>query len=204
MGNTTSICRFLQNMNFQVEHANQPSQVNPKSAIVLCGVGSFDEAIKKLRVTGFIDYLTDVLFKKSQTVIGICLGMQILTEGSEEGELPGLGYFPLKVKELKSSPAFPIPHIGWNKVSHIGPYQAFFEEEFYFSHKYAVTETSNVSIGKTEHGQLFCSVIHQGNAFGVQFHPEKSYEAGKKVFNLFLGLSYTHAKEENHSLYTYS
>lgn len=182
VGNSTSINNSLEYLGFEVKIIRNASELNQDSDLVLCGVGSFDSAMISLKKEGFLDVLPQILNKGEKRVLGICLGMHILTQGSEEGILPGLGYFPIKVKKLNYSNNCPIPHIGWNTVNIVGYSK---QDLFYFAHNYALMDSTECAEGETIYGQKFISMIKKDNVLGVQFHPEKSYEAGGKLLQDF-------------------
>src|SRR5262249_9787528 len=152
------------------------------SKLILPGVGAFDQAIDSLRGRGFIDALNHAVVQRRVPVLGICLGMQLFTHGSEEGEGPGLGWIAAKTIRFRIAPhdtTTRVPHMGWNTLE---PSQSsrLFEElppdsRFYFVHSFHVRcdHDKNV-LAWTVHGYPFASAIRSDNIWGVQFHPEKS------------------------------
>ncbi|MBI5036404.1 imidazole glycerol phosphate synthase subunit HisH [Candidatus Micrarchaeota archaeon] len=145
-----------------------------EDALVLPGVGAFDTGAKAIQG----------LVLGGKPFLGICLGMQLLFEGSEEGSLKGIGLLDGKVRRMKAEK---LPHLGWNTVSFedslLG--EGLQDEWFYFVHSYACPKSECVK-GWTEYGQKFPAVVEKGNVFGVQFHPEKSGSAGIKLLENFV------------------
>ena len=132
-----------------------------------------------------------VLVKKKQ-ILGVCIGMQIMSESSEEGTELGLGWIKASVKKFKQSNDFITPHMGWNKVEPIKTndlFQDIEDPEFYFLHSYYFdTLNTSVSAGITHYNKTFTSFIQKENIFGTQFHPEKSHSWGIKLLNNFANL----------------
>lgn len=166
------------------------------SKIILPGVGAFDETMSKLLESGFRSALDEMVLVKRIPVLGICVGMQILSIGSEEGILPGLNWIPGIVKKLPKEMLFHkprLPHLGWNSVS-IKKHTTLMEgvDErlgFYFIHSYYF-ECSNENdiLTTTDYGKCFASAINHDNIYGTQFHPEKSHSNGILLLKNFANL----------------
>lgn len=176
-----------------VEVSSDPGVVSRASRLVLPGVGSFDSAMKILRSKpGLLDAIYGSVLDRSTPILGICLGAQLLLDGSDEGSEPGLGLIPGRAKALQVSPKVKVPHTGWNSVKGVQESGLTAGEEswrFYFVHSFApYPNDPNSILGLTDHGGLFPSIIGKGNVFGVQFHPEKSYRFGAKLIRNFLQL----------------
>ena len=162
--------------------------------IILPGVGSFDNGVKALKSKGFFDPLIEKA-NIGTPLLGICLGMQLLAESSEEGSLSGLGLIKGKVKRfnLTESLSLKIPHMCWNSVSIKNTSKLTSEMEsnsrFYFVHSYYFDclDSSNI-IAETDYGISFASIIGKEKIFGTQFHPEKSHKYGIKIFSNFAKL----------------
>jgi glutamine amidotransferase len=192
MGNIGSIFNMLKKIGVKSQIASEPEEIAKAPKIILPGVGHFDRAMERIGQSGLREILDQKALKEKVPVLGICLGMQLLTKRSEEGQLPGLGWIPAKTVRFRFSEESPlkIPHMGWNlvKLSTLSPLTEDFEPEhrFYFVHSYHVqVEDEKYSILKTEHGYSFDSAIQNDNIFGVQFHPEKSHRFGMRLLENF-------------------
>jgi glutamine amidotransferase len=157
-------------------------------------VGAFDSAMRSiLRVPGLLEVLEDKALKERIPVLGVCLGMQLFMRGSEEGNLPGLGWVAGDVKRFPIQEGLKIPHMGWNTAhphglnaltSHLDP-----ASKYYFVHSYFVkVDNLKNSIMRTKYGFEFDSAICRDNIFGVQFHPEKSHKFGMHILKNFSNL----------------
>jgi glutamine amidotransferase len=164
--------------------------------IILPGVGAFDETMKHLNDSGFRELLDEKVLIEKVPVLGICVGMQILAEGSEEGNLPGLGWvkgYVRKFDESKLTFLPKLPHLGWNSVKPARDSKILenidFETGFYFIHSYffQCAHLSDV-LTTTDYGDAFSSSINYENIFGTQFHPEKSHKNGIRLLNNFSSL----------------
>jgi glutamine amidotransferase len=163
--------------------------------ILLPGVGSFDNAMHKLEQLELVHPLRESA-AAGVPLFGICLGMQLLSDGSEEGKLPGLGLISGRVRRFRfdtEQSSLKIPHMGWNQVktSKIHPLADGLESggRFYFVHSYHYEcEDPTDELFKTHYGYDFTSGVHRGNVMGVQFHPEKSHRFGMQLFKNFIGL----------------
>jgi len=175
----------------RVEVSSDPGVVSRSSRLVLPGVGSFDSAMQVLRnKPGLLDAIYESVLDKSRPILGICLGAQLLLDGSDEGRESGLGLIPGRAKALHVSPEVKVPHTGWNSVEVVQESPLTTGEKdwrFYFVHSFAPhPKDPNSILGLTDHGGLFPSIIGKGNVFGVQFHPEKSYQFGANLIRNFL------------------
>jgi imidazole glycerol-phosphate synthase subunit HisH len=194
MGNLGSVVNMFKRINSHCELTDDLDKISKAKKILLPGVGAFDTAMDRINNSGMLPILNDKALKEKVPVLGICLGMQLLTRGSEEGELAGLGWvdaftysFNNRIeKELK------IPHMGWNliNISAETPLTVGFsgETRFYFVHSYFVTARPENSMMKTTYGVEFDSALHSDNIFGAQFHPEKSHKFGMQLFKNFASL----------------
>ena len=197
MGNVGSIANMLKYIGVESTIESNPDKIKNASKILLPGVGSFDTAINKIKEKNLLEVLNEKALKEQVPVLGICLGMQLLTNGSEEGEEQGLGWIPAKTIAFKDriDSSLKIPHMGWNLVkkaqesSLTKEFELFDESRFYFVHSYFVeVEDEQNSILKTDYGVEFDSAIAKDNIFGAQFHPEKSHKFGMKLFENFARL----------------
>lgn len=195
-GNVRAIGNIYDNFKIPYEIINQPSHLTDFNKVILPGVGAFDETMKMLNDSGFKEELNKVALIDQKPVLGICVGMQILANGSEEGSLSGLGWIPGKVKKIdkttiKNKPK--LPHLGWNSIQVQQSFKIFEdideEEGFYFIHSYYFECSHHQNIlATTNYGVDFSSAIVQGNIFGVQFHPEKSHSNGIRLLKNFAEL----------------
>lgn len=187
MGNLFSVSQALQRLGHEYKITSNPSEILTAEKIILPGVGAFGDAIENLFNLG----LTNVLQKAVQQkipILGICLGMQLLFEESEEhGLYEGLGFLPGRV--IKFSGDFKIPHMGWNKLSFKNTSALIhnLNEGFaYFVHSYYVeTQQKDLIIADTDYFGIVPAIVGQGLVFGMQFHPEKSGELGMHLLNNF-------------------
>jgi imidazole glycerol-phosphate synthase subunit HisH len=192
LGNLGSIFNMLKRIGAPSIITSDVEMIARAEKIILPGVGHFDRAMENIQQSGLKSILDKKALQDKIPILGICLGMQILTKGSEEGTLPGLGWVPAKTVRFNfpSESKLKIPHMGWNLVhrSTPSPLTEGFEGEyrFYFVHSYHVkVEDERHSIMKTDYGYPFDSGIQNGNIFGVQFHPEKSHRFGMKLLENF-------------------
>lgn len=165
---------------------NKVEQINDVDKIVLPGVGSFRDAMKELENDGFLE----VLKNNTKPILGICLGMQILSSlGFEYGRAEGLNLINAEVKPILVDAK--VPHVGFNVIDVINCNEILNgveNEEFYFMHSYEVVNYTNITSLTEYAGHKFVSSIQKDNIYGVQFHPEKSREAGIKIFENFINL----------------
>jgi len=169
--------------------------VESASKIILPGVGAFDTGMKNLESLQLTEVLKKKVLQDKIPVLGICLGMQLLSEGSEEGVLPGLGFISARTIKFRfnNTDEYKIPHMGWNFINQkkesrllTGMYT---DPRFYFVHSYYF-KANNVSdiLATTEYETLFTSAVERENILGVQFHPEKSHKFGMKLLKNFVDL----------------
>lgn len=194
MGNLGSIQNMFKRIGVQSKITSDPNEIISAKKILLPGVGAFDQAMKKINETGFKDILDKKAKVEKIPILGICLGMQLLTESSEEGVEKGLGWIQGKTIKFKfDNKKLKVPHMGWNTVKIINSNsltEGFNDEvKFYFVHSYYVKcEYRENVIFETEYGIGFDSAIHKDNIYGAQFHPEKSHKYGMKLLENFTRL----------------
>lgn len=194
-GNLGSVARMIQKLGAPVEIIKTPQEVERAQKLIIPGVGAFDEAIAALKRLNLDGSIVSVATHKKIPVLGICLGMQLLFERSEEGALSGLGLISGNIIKLQSTPdkVLKIPHMGWNEinVSRINSLMTESQEipRFYFVHTYHAicTDPSNV-IATAEYGGVITAAVQKKNIFGVQFHPEKSHRFGMALMHRFIDL----------------
>jgi len=185
--NIGSVRYALQRLGADAELTSDADRIRQASHVILPGVGAAAPGMRMLRDAG----LVDVLRSLTQPVLGVCLGMQLLCERSEEGDTECLGVVPATVRHLRGAPGLRVPHMGWNTldatVSH--PLTAGMREgdTAYFVHSYAVP-VGDYTLASSEHGQSFSAVVASGNFMGMQFHPERSAAVGAQLLQNFLTL----------------
>ena len=190
-GNFKSVQNMISKIGFKAKLTNNYDEIINASKIILPGIGSFDKAIESLRKNKLDQAIYKALDKKTY-LLGICVGIQMLFESSEEGNLKGLGLIKGKViKFLNSDRNYPVPHMGWNtinikkKSSILNLNEKFIR--FYFAHSYyCVCKDEKNILATTNYSINFTSAVADNNIFGVQFHPEKSHDYGKKILKKFL------------------
>jgi glutamine amidotransferase len=183
--NIGSVMFALERLGVTGELTRDHGCIRSASRVILPGVGAAADAMTRLREYG-LDELIPTL---SQPVLGICLGMQLLFEHSDEGDVTCLGVLPGKVERMSAAQNLPVPHMGWNTVEPLGefPLLAGVENQyFYFVHGYAVT-SSESAMATSEYGGRFVSVAARDNFFATQFHPERSGAPGARLMANFLG-----------------
>ena len=192
-GNVGSVYNLVSTITSNVYIASSENDVATATHLILPGVGSFESVMKKVNHTLPINLIKERVCSDKIPFLGICVGMQILASyGMEFGKHDGLDLIPGTVDLIKSK-SQNLPHVGWNSVDLINESQLFMGietgQDFYFVHSYAMRPNNNRHvISTTSYGESFCSAIQYENIFGVQFHPEKSQFAGKKLFKNFLNI----------------
>ena len=192
MGNVGSIKNMLKHIGTESVITSDPDQINRASKLILPGVGSFDVAMKNIKKNDLLEVLNIKALKDKIPVLGICLGMQILTNSSEEGVSKGLCWINAKTIKFKfNETKFKIPHMGWNTVEltnkNLLSKEFNTNTRFYFVHSYFVkVNDEKNSILKTHYHIKFDSAINNENIYGVQFHPEKSHKNGMQLFKNFI------------------
>lgn len=176
--------------------SGNPTEFRTADQFLLPGVGAFDPTMMQLRSSGIIDALTEEVQGKGKAVLGICVGMHLLAESSDEGELPGLGWIKGKVRKIDTSllkqPPH-LPHMGWNSLE-MRSHNPLFEEVdlnrgYYFLHSYFFDAADPDDIIATvQYGASFPCAVARANVFGVQFHPEKSHDNGVRLLQNFTDL----------------
>ncbi len=193
MGNIASVKNMLRHLGCtDVQLTADPEVIRVSDKIVFPGVGAFDHGMENLKKTGVINALHSAVFDQKKPLLGICLGMQLLTKGSEEGILPGLGWISAYTRKFRNHESLKVPHMGWNYVRVTNPNHLLKKEKrykFYFVHSYYVKcEDKSNQLATCNYGLPFDCAIQQDNIYGVQFHPEKSHQYGFELFKGFLSL----------------
>ena len=189
IGNPTAFINVFKRINRNCKIATNQNDLKDASKIILPGVGHFDDALNKLKSSDMYEKINDLVVNKSVPVLGICVGMQIMAISSEEGENRGLGWINGKVKKFNN---IICPHMGWNEIN-VSKQSKLFSgidrKLFYFLHSYyfECSEKSD-ELGISNYRNEFVSAVNKKNIYGVQFHPEKSHEAGEKLVKNFVDL----------------
>ncbi|MEG4146742.1 MULTISPECIES: imidazole glycerol phosphate synthase subunit HisH [unclassified Microcoleus] len=194
MGNLHSVCKGLENVGAVPQITDSPAIIEQADAVVLPGVGSFDPAMQNLRSRNLIEPIKRAI-ASGKPFLGICLGLQILFESSEEGVEPGLGVIAGKVRRFRSEPGLTIPHMGWNQLQFPQPDLPLWQNLpsdpwVYFVHSYYVDPVDwEVRSAIVTHGsQNVTAAIAKDNLMAVQFHPEKSSSTGLQMLSNFVTL----------------
>lgn len=196
MGNLGSIRNMLLHIHADARIISDPADISSADCFVLPGVGSFDQGMKSLDTVGFRSVLNEEVREKGKPILGVCLGMQLFGEASEEGERRGLGWIDAESvrfsqEEGKVHAALPVPHMGWNGIDAVRQDPIIEglgdDTRFYFLHSYHLEcRSAGDVIARTDYGYAFPSIVRRGNIVGVQFHPEKSHRFGMRIFKNFL------------------
>lgn len=185
-GNLFSLQCTLQRIGLKYGMINQKLDIDQYDRIIIPGVGHAATAMSKMQDTGLITALKAI---KDKPILGICLGMQLMTAYSQEGEVDLLDIFPLQTRHFNNEIDLKIPHMGWNIVQPKNRNTLFRDIEdnpyFYFVHSYFVEYHTEMTSSYTDYGVKFSSSIEKENYFGVQFHPEKSGSNGEQILRNF-------------------
>jgi glutamine amidotransferase len=186
-GNIFSLTAALERLNIPFGMINAEADFDLYSHIIIPGVGHAGTAMQKLQDTGLVTAIKKLI----KPVLGICVGMQLITAHSEEGDADLLNIIPVKTKKFDKNLQIKVPHMGWNAVQHNA--ESLFkgienDTQFYFVHSYFIEFNPNFDLASANYGLKFSASIHKNNYYGVQFHPEKSGKAGEKVLKNFADL----------------
>jgi glutamine amidotransferase len=192
-GNFSSVVKIVEKAGGRATLVQEPAALAEFSKVILAGVGAFDHGMDAIRDLGWLGPLNEAAQVRKVPILGICLGMQMLCEDSEEGVRPGLGWIPGHVRRFRPEPgsSLKVPHMGWNtiEVRRKNPIlEASAEEQrFYFVHSYhAVCTDPTDVIAVSHHGIEFSAAIGRDNVLGAQFHPEKSHRFGLALMRRFV------------------
>jgi glutamine amidotransferase len=197
VGNVQAFMTLFKRMGLDARRADSAGVLRDATRLVLPGVGHFDHAMERLNQSGMRPTLEELVLDANVPVVGVCVGMQMLADGSDEGVLPGLGWIPGRVRAFTSKPesvALPMPHMGWNDLQprdHSKLFSKGFEEgaQFYFLHSYFFDAADKDDVAATaSYGLDFDAVVSRGHIHGVQCHPEKSHHWGQQLFKNFVEL----------------
>ncbi len=186
--NIASVRFALERLGIASELTADPAVIRSADRVILPGVGSAQEGMRKLRARQLVDTIRSL----TQPVIGFCLGEQLLFESSDEGDTTSLGLIPGRVTRLPEAPGITVPHMGWNTLEILRDTPLLHgiarDARFYFVHSYAGPVNAH-TLASATHGAPFAAVVQRGNFYGVQFHPERSGPAGAQLLKNFLTLS---------------
>ncbi len=193
LGNLVSVKNMLKKIGVNSLISDKPTEIDSAEKLILPGVGSFDNGMKLIKEKGLLEILNKKVLADKTPILGICLGMQLLTKSSEEGVEPGLGWIDAQTVKFEfSNNVLKIPHMGWNyiEVKRENPLISKNEKQrFYFVHSYYVKCNDNTDvIATSNYGLDFTCALNHNNIYGAQFHPEKSLKFGMSVLNNFAKL----------------
>lgn len=192
LGNIQAFLNVYKRLGIAAARASNPGEIAGASHLILPGVGSFDRAMNLFRQSGFAEPVEAMVCQNAVKILGICVGMQMLADGSDEGLEPGLGWIPGRVRHfdrLLGAQGLAKPHMGWNDVqptSESPLFRQMVDARFYFLHSYYYEcVDSSSSMASATYGSPFSCAVQQGNVMGVQFHPEKSHHWGQTLLQNF-------------------
>lgn len=186
--NIGSVRYALERLGVRAVLSADPAEIRAAGRVILPGVGAARPAMALLRERG----LVEVIRSLTQPLLGICLGMQLLFDASEEGEVECLGLIPGRVRSLRPAPGIRVPHMGWNRLDRVRDDALLAgiadDAQAYFVHGYAAPVNEH-TLATSTHGEAFAAVVRRGNFYGAQFHPERSADVGARLLSNFLAVS---------------
>jgi imidazole glycerol-phosphate synthase subunit HisH len=186
--NIASLQFAVQRLGIESDLTTDPSRLSKASHVLLPGVGAAADCMGRLESAG----LVDTIRKLKQPMLGICVGMQLLFESSEEGDVACLGLLPGRVRRFSDRTGLPVPHMGWNQLEFAKRSPLLNDitngDYVYFVHSFAAP-VSDLTLAKTQYGDDFAAVVQRGNIYGAQFHPERSAKVGAQLLKNFLELT---------------
>ncbi|WP_256202998.1 imidazole glycerol phosphate synthase subunit HisH [Pseudomonas sp. URMO17WK12:I4] len=191
-GNLASVVNMIRHEDGDAQIITSPEELDSAGKLILPGVGAFDHGMSSLRSGEWIAPLERAVFERKVPIMGICLGMQLLACGSEEGQEPGLGWVDARARRFRpDDPKLKVPHMGWNEVRQMREDVLLpvihAPRRFYFVHSYRVecADPADVLL-ECDYGETFVAAFRRENIWGFQFHPEKSHRFGMELFRNFL------------------
>lgn len=194
MGNIFSVAKRFRAAGADVSIAQSHTEILQANKLILPGVGHFGKAMDNLKKKDLIQPLNEAVLEQKKPILGICLGMQLMTSSSEEGDAEGLNWFDATVHKFRFEDAlnYKVPHIGWNSVqiNQEHPIMDGIQNEdlFYFVHSYFVKASKQDTLNFSTYQETFVSAIAKDHILGVQYHPEKSHDIGMKLLTNFIHL----------------
>ncbi|HEY7371489.1 MAG TPA: imidazole glycerol phosphate synthase subunit HisH [Polyangia bacterium] len=190
VGNTHSVANAVAFLGYAPSVTADPAALDRADVLVLPGVGAFEPAMQTLRARGLVDLLAELVIARRKPILGICLGMQLMAEDSEEnGHHVGLGWIPGHVRRLRVPSEYSVPHVGWNDVQLLRRDPLFSRTgdtpNFYFDHSYHFACEPAFQAAVCDYAGPVTAAVQRDNVFGVQFHPEKSQASGLKLLRGF-------------------
>lgn len=193
VGNLLSVSNMLRKVGAEARISREPAEVLAADKLLLPGVGHFDHGMRMLNTSGLREAIDRFALELRRPVLGICLGAQILGNGSEEGDAPGLGWIEMECRRLPASPGVRVPHMGWNRITQKKPSPLLDglapDARYYFVHSYCMhCAVATDVLATATYGVEFTCAVERGNIFGTQFHPEKSLRHGLALMHAFVKL----------------
>ncbi len=193
MGNLGSVVNMFKKIGMPCKVSGDANEIAQAEKILLPGDGAYNTAMRKLAELGLVEILNQKVLLDKTPLLGICIGHQLIMEGSDEGALPGFGWISGRAHLFKANEQLKVPHMGWNSVEVVSDnpitQNLGIDPRFYFVHSYYVQcSDSKHSLLKTTYGHSFDSGVYRDNIWGVQFHPEKSHKFGMRLLKNFADL----------------
>jgi glutamine amidotransferase len=197
IGNVQAFMNIFTRLGLAANRACTSEDLIKASHLILPGVGHFDHAMSRLQGSGMLPMLQELVMNQKIPILGVCVGMQMLASGSDEGSMTGLNWVPGRVRAFASNPRsahLPMPHMGWNQVQQLNNEPLFISgfdnvPEFYFLHSYYFdAEDKDDVAASTHYGCDFAAVVSRDNIHGIQCHPEKSHRWGAQLLKNFAAL----------------
>jgi glutamine amidotransferase len=192
-GNVNSVQKMMARINNDSSVTSSPAEIEKADRIILPGIGHFQKAMEALNRMGLLEPLNEAVLNRKTPILGICLGMQLMSQSSEEGNTKGLGWIQGEVVRFREDVKIKVPHMGWNTIRIKKQSRLLYDVEegtaFYFAHAYHWRSKDPATIVcETDYGVSFPSAIEKENIFGVQFHPEKSHDNGLQLLRNFAAI----------------
>lgn len=191
VGNVRSVENAVMALgDFNVSISSQPEDLEAADCLILPGVGAYGDSMAALHKSGLISVLNKQVLEKRKPLMAICVGMQLLFEHSQEGNVEGLGWLKGGVVKFDISEELSVPHLGWNNVNILKDQWLFegmgAEKNFYFAHSYHAQTQGDYIVATCDYGETFPAIVRKDNILGAQFHPEKSHNVGLKLIRNFI------------------
>lgn len=191
MGNTFSVQSALRYLGYESDLSADPAVILSAKKIIFPGVGAFSDCVSSIKEKNLDVILNEAVVSKQIPILGICLGMQMMFDGSDEGPGAGLGWLPGFVRKIAPEPGFRVPHVGWNDLALKNAGKMFqgikTGAHMYFTHSFHVEPRNQSDVAAScFHGKEIVAAVEHDHIWGTQFHPEKSQETGLKIFHNFM------------------